>query len=183
MPQERRSQRGASPMSSRGARRPGHSVETPQRSVRVRSSSPVGLRVRGTWRFLRSKGKRPPPFLRGSAPLPWAPCGNRSQPTATLFSRFCRFRRGPICPRLPPVATARLHKRSILAGAIPDLSSGIRRRDVSRRLGFVGPPRRRVDERRRCAARNSPAPSWSSCRVRLAPLHERAAQLRSFISR
>jgi uncharacterized protein (TIGR00369 family) len=33
---------------------------------------------------------------------------------ATVFACFSRFRRRPICQRLPPVATARLHKCSIL---------------------------------------------------------------------
>jgi hypothetical protein len=45
--------------------------------------------------------------------LPWHSCGNRSQPTATLFAYLGRFRGRSICHRLPPIATARLHKRSI----------------------------------------------------------------------
>jgi hypothetical protein len=40
--------------------------------------------------------------------------GNRSQPTATAFGCLSRFRRIHICHRLPPVATAGLHKGSIL---------------------------------------------------------------------
>ena len=64
--------------------------------------------------LLAEPGRRPPPFLRGSAPLPWASPGNRSQPTATVFAYLSRLRRCPICDRLPPVATAGLHKGSII---------------------------------------------------------------------
>src|SRR5215204_5464502 len=45
--------------------------------------------------------------------LPWHSRGNWSQPTATVLAYLSRFRGGPICDRLPPVATALLHKRSI----------------------------------------------------------------------
>jgi hypothetical protein len=38
--------------------------------------------------------------------LPWHSRGNRSQPTATLLAYLSRFRGGPICDRLPPVATS-----------------------------------------------------------------------------
>jgi hypothetical protein len=46
--------------------------------------------------------------------LPWNLGGNRWQRTATVFARLSRFRPWPICHRLPPVATAALHKGSIL---------------------------------------------------------------------
>jgi hypothetical protein len=46
--------------------------------------------------------------------LPWSLGGKRSQPTATVFAYLSRFRPPPICQRLPPVATAGLHKGSIL---------------------------------------------------------------------
>jgi hypothetical protein len=42
----------------------------------------------------------------------WGP-GNWSQPSATVFACLSRFRGRSICHRLPPVATAGLHKRSI----------------------------------------------------------------------
>jgi hypothetical protein len=45
--------------------------------------------------------------------LPCGPGRNRSQPSATVFAFLSRFRRGPICHRLPPVAPALLHKCSI----------------------------------------------------------------------
>jgi hypothetical protein len=41
--------------------------------------------------------------------------GNRSQPTATVFASLSRFRGRRICHRLPRVATAGLHKGSILS--------------------------------------------------------------------
>src|SRR5919108_4049588 len=49
----------------------------------------------------------------GDPSLPFWGHGNWSQPTATVFAYFSRFRGRSICHRLPPVATARLHKRSI----------------------------------------------------------------------
>jgi len=52
--------------------------------------------------------------------LPCGPIGNSSQPLATILACFCRFRGLGICHRLPLVATARLHKRSIPAAGIPD---------------------------------------------------------------
>src|SRR6266511_4238345 len=49
----------------------------------------------------------------GHRDLPSRFGGNWSQPTATVLAYLSRFRGGPICDRLPPVATALLHKRSI----------------------------------------------------------------------
>jgi hypothetical protein len=46
--------------------------------------------------------------------------GNWSQPTATVSACFSRFRGRSICHRLPLVAPARLHKRSILSAQIRD---------------------------------------------------------------
>ena len=45
---------------------------------------------------------------------------NQWQPAATVLACFRRFRSVRICHGLPPVAPARLHKRSILAAGIPD---------------------------------------------------------------
>ena len=52
--------------------------------------------------------------------LPCAPIGNRSQPTATVLACFCVFQARSICHRLPLIAPARLHKRSILFAQIRD---------------------------------------------------------------
>jgi hypothetical protein len=41
--------------------------------------------------LLAEQERRAPPFLRGSAPLPWAPFRNWSQPTATVSACFRRF--------------------------------------------------------------------------------------------
>ena len=57
--------------------------------------------------------------------LPFWEWGNRSQSTATVFACFSRFRRRPICDLLPAVATAGLHKRSIL-GCLFWLRTGAR---------------------------------------------------------
>jgi hypothetical protein len=46
--------------------------------------------------------------------LPWRYGGYRLQPRATAFAYLSRVRGYPICHRLPAVATARRHKRSIL---------------------------------------------------------------------
>jgi hypothetical protein len=46
--------------------------------------------------------------------LPWNDSGNWSQPTATVFACLSRFGGHPICRRLRRVATAGLHKGSIL---------------------------------------------------------------------
>jgi hypothetical protein len=48
-------------------------------------------------------------------PLPWRSRGKRSQPTATVFAYLSRFHGRSICHRLRPVATAGLHKGSILS--------------------------------------------------------------------
>jgi hypothetical protein len=61
---------------------------------------------------------KPPDGLEPSTPsLPWRFGGNGSQPTATVFACFSRSHGRPFCHRLPPVATARLHKRSNPRGA------------------------------------------------------------------
>lgn len=48
-------------------------------------------------------------------PLPWRSRGKRSQPTATVFAYLSRFHGRSICHRLRPVATAGLHKGSIMS--------------------------------------------------------------------
>jgi hypothetical protein len=59
--------------------------------------------------------REPSDGLEPSTPsLPWNASGNRSQPTATVFAFLSRFRGRSICHRLPPVATAGLHKCSIV---------------------------------------------------------------------
>ena len=55
--------------------------------------------------------------------LPSRSHGNWSQAVATVLACASRFRGFPICHRLPPVATARLHKRSIPVAGIPDEKS------------------------------------------------------------
>ncbi len=61
---------------------------------------------------------KPSDGLEPSTPsLPCAAIGNRSQPTATVFASLSRFRGLPICHRLPSVATALLHRCSILSAA------------------------------------------------------------------
>jgi hypothetical protein len=63
----------------------------------------------------RDFAPKPSDGLEPSTPsLPWNPGGNRSQPAATVFADLSRFRRRRICHRLPAVATAGLHKGSIL---------------------------------------------------------------------
>jgi hypothetical protein len=63
-----------------------------------------------------SQSRQPPAFDRNvTHSLPWNSFGNRSQPTATGFHLFEPFRRRCVCHRLPPVATAGLHKGSILS--------------------------------------------------------------------
>ncbi len=63
---------------------------------------------------------KPSDGLEPSTPsLPCAPIGNWSQPVATVLACLSRFRSVRICHRLPPVATARLHKRSIPVAGIP----------------------------------------------------------------
>jgi hypothetical protein len=58
---------------------------------------------------------KPSDGLEPSTPsLPWNASGNRSQPTATVFGCLSGFRRRHVCDRLPPVATAGLHKGSIV---------------------------------------------------------------------
>jgi hypothetical protein len=62
---------------------------------------------------------KPSDGLEPSTPsLPCAPNGNWSQPTATVLACFCAFQAPSICHRLPLVAPARLHKRSILFAQI-----------------------------------------------------------------
>jgi hypothetical protein len=65
--------------------------------------------------------RKPSDGLEPSTPsLPSRFCGNWSQPVATVLACFRRFRGLPICHRLPLVAPARLHKRSILSVQIRD---------------------------------------------------------------
>jgi hypothetical protein len=60
---------------------------------------------------------KPSDGLKPSTPsLPFWGQGNWWQPTATVFVCLSRFRGHPICHPLPLVATALLHKRSILLG-------------------------------------------------------------------
>jgi hypothetical protein len=67
------------------------------------------------------RSAKPSFSLEPSTPsLPCAPNGNRSQPVATVLACSSRCRGLPICERLPLVATARLHKRSILLAGMPD---------------------------------------------------------------
>jgi hypothetical protein len=66
-----------------------------------------------------ASGAKPSDGLEPSTPsLPCAPNGNWSQPTATVLACFCAFQARSICHRLPLVAPARLHKRSILFAQI-----------------------------------------------------------------
>ena len=61
-------------------------------------------------------------------PLPCHFHGNRSQSAATVFASLSRSCGRPMFHRLPPVATARLHKRSIFSGkpeAWVDLADGV----------------------------------------------------------
>jgi hypothetical protein len=59
---------------------------------------------------------KPSDGLEPSTPsLPWESRGNRSQPAATVCAYLSPFRDACVCHRLPPVATARLHKCSIPA--------------------------------------------------------------------
>jgi hypothetical protein len=58
---------------------------------------------------------KPSDGLEPSTPsLPWDVPGDRSQPAATVFACLSRSCGRPICYRLPRVATAGLHKGSIL---------------------------------------------------------------------
>jgi hypothetical protein len=75
--------------------------------------------------------------------LPWNDSGNWSQPTATVFPYLSRFSGRRICHRLPPVATARLHKRSIpsFAGVVDDTARLVRpSRPAARRFTGEGVP-------------------------------------------
>ena len=86
-------------------------------------------------RFAGTLGK---PFdgLEPSTPsLPSRFSGNRSQPPATVSACLSRFRDLRICHRLPLVAPARLHKRSILSAQI---------RDEKTDLGALESPTERV---------------------------------------
>jgi hypothetical protein len=97
------------------------------------------------WRsckFRRKKKRRfaalfaePSDGLEPSTPsLPWSAACNWSQPTATFFAHLSRFRRRRICHRLPSVATAGLHKGSILR-----CPRWLRRGAVRRKLLSPGP--------------------------------------------
>jgi hypothetical protein len=64
--------------------------------------------------YLAATFPKPSDGLEPSTPsLPCAPIGNRSQPMATVLACSSRFWGNPICHRLPPVATALLHKCSM----------------------------------------------------------------------
>ena len=79
---------------------------------------------------------KPSDGLEPSTPsLPCAPTGNSSQPVATVLACLSRFRDLRICHRLPLVAPARLHQRSILSAQI---------RDEKTDLGALEPPPERV---------------------------------------
>jgi pimeloyl-ACP methyl ester carboxylesterase len=65
-----------------------------------------------------------PSLFKGGAPLPWRSLGNRSQHAATLFVCLSHFRGRSICHRLPPVASARLHKCSIPLDGVEDREHG-----------------------------------------------------------
>jgi hypothetical protein len=58
--------------------------------------------------------------LSSTPSLPRAPIGNWSQPVATVLAYQSRFRGSRICHRLPMVAPARLHERSIFVAGISD---------------------------------------------------------------
>jgi hypothetical protein len=80
---------------------------------RLKDARAMGVRCSGNkkaicWPFkspLTDSNRRPPPYH--PKRLPWVATGCRS-------AYLSGFRRPPICHRLPPVAPARLHKRSIL---------------------------------------------------------------------
>jgi hypothetical protein len=78
--------------------------------------SPTSRRVRRPQASLRS-GEGDSLFsteeVVSTWPLPCAPTGNRSQPTAAVSPCFCGFCADHIWDRLPPVATTGLHKGSI----------------------------------------------------------------------
>jgi hypothetical protein len=82
-------------------------AHTSQRSKHFMRELPFDLRF-------ELAGKEPSDGLEPSTPsLPCALIGNPSQPTATVLACWSRSRGTPICHRLPLVATALLHKRSI----------------------------------------------------------------------
>jgi hypothetical protein len=97
-----------------------------------------------------SDGLEPPPLS-----LPFWGRGNWSQPTATVFACLSRCRRGPICHRLPPVATARLHKRSILAARTLMRSASSRWPVCAGETGERGPPANAVSISPHCRGGSS----------------------------
>src|SRR6266508_1408879 len=66
--------------------------------------------------------------------LPWAPIGNRWQPTATVFACLSRFQSRPICRRLPLVAPARLFLNASSPCERDIGTSKLRERSASRPL-------------------------------------------------
>jgi hypothetical protein len=92
----------------------------------VDAASPCRRPTRQRKQLISTDFVKPSDRLEPSTPsLPCAPIGNRSQPVATVLACWSRFRGSCICHRLPLVATARLHKRSIPVAGIPD-EKGIR---------------------------------------------------------
>jgi hypothetical protein len=119
-----------------GCGRVGRRRETSRCVVRTRNVSVLCPRVlyadNTKCRFTGTLYK-PSGGLEPSTPsLPWNASGNRSQPTATVFGCLSRFRRIHICHRLPPVATAGLHKGSILRCLIGLLAVSRRRASSAR---------------------------------------------------
>ena len=90
-----------------------------RRSGRLGSHQAAGLRaapVGSAKAHVCGQFFKPSDGLEPSTPsLPCAPIGNWLQPVATVLACFGRFRGVPICHRLPLVATAGLHKGSILS--------------------------------------------------------------------
>jgi hypothetical protein len=96
-------------------------VNTRGRSLTVPlGRRPASIRAVG-YEQIPANREKPSDGLEPSTPsLPSRFCGNWSQPVATVLACFRRFRGLPICHRLPLVAPARLHKRSILSAPIRD---------------------------------------------------------------
>jgi hypothetical protein len=76
--------------------------------VRVTASSPVGLRVRRAWRFLRSKGGDPLPFLEGVHPYHGTSAASRGNPRQRFLPLSASFRTVDFatgCRRLRPLGS------------------------------------------------------------------------------
>src|SRR4029453_1735256 len=87
--------------------------------------SPASLRVRGTRPLFAEPGKRPPPYHGGSAPLPCAPIGNWSQPTATVFACPSRLQGRPGCHRLRPLCSINAPSSVVPKGNTEQDASGL----------------------------------------------------------